>query len=252
MNIIEIRNLSKYFGHFLALNEINLTVEKGEFLTIFGPNGAGKTTLIRILSTLLRATKGEVKISGLDLNKEEVSISSEKLRYLIGVISHNTFLYDNLTARENLYFYGKMYDFPNLEKRIDQLLTELGLKKRENDLVRTFSRGMQQRLSIARALIHNPPILLLDEPYTGLDQHASRILKNLLNELHTEERTIILTTHNLAQGLESSERVTVLVSGRIVYQEETKKITPQDFEKTYFDLVERKDDANRLKTDSER
>lgn len=228
MNIIEIRNLSRYFGHFLALNEINLTVEKGEFLTIFGPNGAGKSTLIRILSNLLKPTEGQIKI-GSDYNGNN---------YSIGMISHSTFLYDNLTAKENLYFYGKMYDLADLKTRVEELFTQLGLKSRENDLVRTFSRGMQQRLSIARALIHNPQILLFDEPYTGLDQHASLILKNLLDELHSEERTIILTTHNLAQGLESSDRVVVLVSGRIVYQEKTKNIIPQEFEKTYFKIVE--------------
>ena len=228
MNIIEIRNLSKYFGHSLALNEINLTIEKGEFLTIFGPNGAGKTTLIRLLANLLRPTEGKI----------EIGDNESRSTTLIGVISHTTFLYDNLTAKENLFFYGKMYDLTELKKRVDQLLTQLGLKKRENDLVRNFSRGMQQRLSIARALIHNPPILLFDEPYTGLDQHAAQILKNLLAELHTEERTIILTTHNLTQGLESSERVIVLVGGRIVYQEETKNIVSQEFEKAYFDLVE--------------
>jgi len=240
MNAIEIKNLSKYFGHFLALKEINLIVEKGEFLTIFGPNGAGKTTLIRILSTLLRATQGEIRINGLDLHTE-----NEKVRYQLGVISHNTFLYDYLTAKENLYFYGKMFDLPDLKARVGLLLSQLGLKERENDLVRDFSRGMQQRLSIARALIHNPVILLFDEPYTGLDQHASRVLKDLLDKLHTQERTIILTTHNLAQGLESSDRVVVLVSGRVVYQEETKKINLEEFEKTYFDLVDRKNDADR-------
>lgn len=234
MNAIEIKGVVKYFGHFLALKGVNLVVEEGEFLTIFGPNGAGKTTLIRILSTLLKASSGEVKINGLDLHNE-----NEEVRYQIGVISHNTFLYDNLTARENLFFYGKMYEVTDLRTRVDNLLYQLGLKNREDDLVRNFSRGMQQRLSIARALIHNPSILFLDEPYTGLDQHASIILKNLLEELHTEKRTIILTTHNLVQGLESSSKIAVLVSGRIVYQEETKKIHPQEFEKVYFKIVEK-------------
>ncbi len=223
MNMIEIRNLSKYFGHFLALNKINLIVGEGEFLTIFGPNGAGKSTLMRIISRLLRASEGEIKI---------------KDSHSIGMISHNTFLYDNLTAKENLNFYGKMYGLVNLETEVEKLLIQLGLESRADDLVRNFSRGMQQRLSIARALLHNPQILLFDEPYTGLDQHAARILKNLLDELHTKERTIILTTHNLAQGLESSDRVVVLVSGQIVYREETRKINPGEFEKTYFKIVE--------------
>lgn len=232
MNLIEISNLSRYFGPLPALEGIDLVVKKGEFLTIFGPNGAGKTTLIRILATLLRPSQGKVRIAGLDLTED-----SEQLRYQIGVISHTTFLYDNLTARENLRFYGKMYNISNLNLRIDELIIQLGLKNRQDDLVRTFSRGMQQRLSIARALIHNPEILLFDEPYTGLDGYAAKILENLLTQLHTRERTIILTTHNLEQGLKSCQRVAVLVKGKIVYQEEAERIKPEEFEKTYFDLL---------------
>jgi len=234
MNTIEIENLSRYFGPLPALEEIYLVVKKGEFLTIFGPNGAGKTTLIRILATILRPSEGKIKINGLDLLE-----NSEQLRYQIGVISHTTFLYDNLTARENLSFYGKMYNISNLNLRIDELVTQLGLKNRQDDLVRTFSRGMQQRLSIARALIHNPEILLFDEPYTGLDGYAAKILENLLTQLHTRERTIILTTHNLEQGLKSCQRVAVLVKGKIAYEEEAERIKPEEFEKKYFEIIEK-------------
>lgn len=227
------RNLTKSFGNFRALKGINLSLEKGQFLTLFGPNGAGKTTLIKILSTLMRPTSGEIKIAGLDPREE-----GELIRKQIGVISHSTYLYPNLTAYENLKFYGKMYDLPDLHEAIQRVLEEVDLKDRMRDLVRTYSRGMQQRLSIARALLHNPTVMFLDEPYTGLDLRAAQKLRDLLQTVHTPERTLIMTTHNLSQGLEVSDVAGILVKGKLVYLEPIEKTGVRDFEKTYFYWVE--------------
>ncbi len=229
---VEIENLTKSFGRYKALRGIDLKVKKGKFLTIFGPNGAGKTTLIRILSTLISSTSGNFRVAG--FNTEE----GEELRRRIGVISHQTFLYNNLTAYENIKFYGRLYDIENLEQRVEKVIKKVGLFLRRHELVKTFSRGMQQRLSIARAIVHQPTILFFDEPYTGLDQHAAGIFRNLLAKLHTGERTIIMTTHDLSRGLEISDMVAIMVSGRIVYCREAEKINRQTFEKTYFAHVD--------------
>lgn len=231
--MVYIQNVTKSFGNFKALRGIDLKLEKGQFLTIFGPNGAGKTTLIKILSTLMKPSSGVIKIAGLDPRED-----GESVRKQIGVISHSTYLYPNLTAYENLKFYGKMYELQNLPARIEQVLEDLGLKDRMHDLVRTYSRGMQQRLSLARAILHDPAVMFLDEPYTGLDLHAAERLRNLLQTLHTRERTIIMTTHSISQGLEVSDMVGILVRGKLVYLEPIHKIDIQDFGKTYFYWVE--------------
>ncbi|HWP48808.1 MAG TPA: heme ABC exporter ATP-binding protein CcmA [Candidatus Limnocylindrales bacterium] len=231
--MVYIQNLTKSFGNFKALKGINLKLEKGQFLTIFGPNGAGKTTLIKILSTLMKPTSGVIKIAGLDPRED-----GESVRKQIGVISHSTYLYPNLTAYENLKFYGKMYDLQNLPTTIERVLEDVGLKDRMHDLVRTYSRGMQQRLSIARAILHDPAVMFLDEPYTGLDLHAAEMLRDLLQTVHTRERTVIMTTHSISQGLEVSDMVGILVRGKLVYLEPIQKIDTQDFGKTYFYWVE--------------
>ena len=173
--MIEVRGLVKSFGSKVALEGVDLDVAEGEFLTLVGPNGAGKTTLIRILATLTRPTEGSVRVAGYDLAGQGTGI-----RRRIGLASHQTLLYGDLSAEENLRFYGRMYEVPDLEERITALLQRVGLEHRRHDLVRTFSRGMQQRLSIARALLHDPAILLLDEPYTGLDQQAAEVLREIV------------------------------------------------------------------------
>lgn len=232
--VIAVTGLTKTFGNLYALRNLSFSLNKGEFLTIFGPNGAGKTTLIRILSTITKASSGEIKIA--DLSFED---DSEKIRRQIGVIAHQTFLYENLTAEENLRFYGKLYDVENLSKKIETILSEVGLELRKKDFVRTFSRGMQQRLAIARALLHEPSILLLDEPYTGLDQHASGMLTNWLNRLRSSEQTILMVTHDLEQGLELADRIAILVEGQLVFNQEQKGVDVKKFRQTYDDLVEK-------------
>jgi len=232
--VIAVTGLTKTFGNLYALRNLSFSLNKGEFLTIFGPNGAGKTTLIRILSTITKASSGEIKIA--DLSFED---DSEKIRRQIGVIAHQTFLYENLTAEENLRFYGKLYDVENLSKKIETILSEVGLELRKKDFVRTFSRGMQQRLAIARALLHEPSILLLDEPYTGLDQHASGMLTNWLNRLRSSEQTILMVTHDLEQGMELADRIAILVDGQLVFNQEQRGVDVKKFRQTYDDLVEK-------------
>ncbi|MFZ3384630.1 MAG: ABC transporter ATP-binding protein [Candidatus Methanoperedens sp.] len=205
--------LSKAFGTNVVLRNINLKIEKGEFLTIFGPNGAGKTTLIKIMATLVTPTSGKVLIEGLDIKENPIEI-----RKKIGVISHETYLYTELTAAENLRFFGKMYDTPGLEERIDDLIKQVGLTYRKNDRVRTFSRGMKQRLSIARALIHDPPILFLDEPYTGLDQHAIATFDRILGGMNATDKTRILISHDLEHGISLCDRAIILTGGHIAHE----------------------------------
>jgi heme exporter protein A len=210
---IDVRNLSKSFGHQFALRGVDLSVADGEFLTLFGPNGAGKTTLIRIVASLTRPTAGAVRVRGEDLAKTATS-----LRRHIGLISHNPLLYGDLTPDENLSFFARMYDLTDVDHRIDAVLEQVGLTARRRDPVRTFSRGMVQRLAIARAILHDPSIMLLDEPYTGLDLQAADMLRAVLQELAASNRTVILTTHNLEQGLEMCDRAAILNRGKVAWE----------------------------------
>ncbi len=216
--VIEVNKVTKAFGHQVALRGVDLSLAEGEFLALFGPNGAGKTTLIRIVASLMLPTGGAVRVRGEDLNKAATS-----LRRHIGLISHNPLLYGDLTPDENLNFFARMYDLPRAGKesaaaRIDAVLEQVGLTARRRDPVRTFSRGMVQRLAIARAILHDPEIMLLDEPYTGLDLQAADMLRSVLQELAASNRTVILTTHNLEQGLEMCNRAAILNQGRVAWE----------------------------------
>ena len=226
--MIEVSGLVKSFGSKIALGGVDLDVAEGEFLTLVGPNGAGKTTLIRILATLTRPTRGSVRVAGCDLTKQ-----GNEVRRRIGLASHQTLLYGDLSAEENLRFYGRMYEVPQLEERITALLQRVDLDHRRHDLVRTFSRGMQQRLSIARALLHDPAILLLDEPYTGLDQQAAEVLREVLTALVGRSRTVLMTTHNLERGLELCDRAAILVNGRLVHQADKSDLDVATFREMY-------------------
>jgi heme exporter protein A len=230
---IKAERLFKSFGHITALRGVDFSIARGETATLFGPNGAGKTTLIRILAGLVHPTSGKAFIDGCDMSNEE-----PEPRKKIGVISHQTYLYNNLTTLENLRFYGRMYGVKPLEERITKAIEEVGLADRRNDLVRTFSRGMQQRLSIARATLHSPSILFLDEPYTGLDQHAARNLRKILEHLHTEGRTVVMVTHNIARGLEMCDRVFIQVKGRMVFDKPIQEVPKEGFEELYFGIVD--------------
>jgi len=210
---IEAKRLIKSYGEHYALRGIDLSVKWGDFLAIFGPNGAGKTTLLKVLATIVKPSSGDVSVAGFNLREDAV-----KVRHRIGVVSHQTLLYDDLSAYENLRFYGKMYEVPDLKDRINQLVAQVGLESRLHDPVRTFSRGMQQRLAIARALIHDPPILLLDEPGTGLDQQAGAMLANIIISTLTKQRTVIMTTHSLEQGAALGNRIMIMDDGKIAYE----------------------------------
>ena len=210
---IEIQGLTKSFSNKLALRGIDLEVRQGESVVIFGPNGAGKTTLIKVLATIMNPSSGRILVDGLNLKN-----NAEEIRRRIGVVTHQTFLYSNLTAYENLEFYSRMYDVPGRKERIHEVVAMVGMTSRLYDRVGTLSRGMQQRLSIARSLLHKPAIMLLDEPETGLDQQAIPMLWKALEIEGEERRTIVLTTHSLERGLEVGDRLLILDTGKIVYQ----------------------------------
>ncbi len=257
--MIELRRLTKSFGSKYALRGVDLRVMPGESLVIFGPNGAGKTTLIRILSSLSRPSSGTVLIGGLDLAKH-----ADGIRRYLGVVSHAPLLYDSLSAEENLRFFASLYGLADPAPQIAAMLERVGLTSRRNDLVRTFSRGMVQRLSIARALLHDPEVLLLDEPDTGLDPQAAEMLHGLLAALSggarsveqgsrgeemvspphlsastppLRKRTIVTVTHNLERGLALADRVVILAGGQIVYDASTRGMTPADFRPLYDQYV---------------
>lgn len=229
---VETRGLVKKFGFKTALRKVDLFLEAGDCLALFGPNGAGKTTLIQVLCSLMLPTSGRVVIAGFDTRYE-----AGALHKIIGVIAHDTFLYNNLTAAENLKFYGRMYNVPRLNEKIEELIKLVGLSEYMNDQVQTFSRGMKQRLSVARAIIHDPMILFLDEPYTGLDQQGAEDLKQLLIKFRNQGKTIILTSHNLSRGLELCNQVAILKSGALIYQEDITKINKDDFKQIYLKLT---------------
>lgn len=209
--MIEVRRLTKRFGLKTVLKDLDFHVQAGEFVALLGPNGAGKTTFLRILASLSRPAMGEIRIAGFRLPQQATAI-----RHILGVVSHQPLLYGDLTAEENLHFYGKMYGIGLPEKRIREVLDLVGLSLRSRDLVRTFSRGMQQRLAIGRAVLHDPEVMLLDEPHTGLDQDASIMLDGVLREVAARGRTVVMTSHDLARAADLASRFDVISRGKIV------------------------------------
>jgi len=232
---IEVKRLIKSYGEHHALRGIDLSVKWGDILAIFGPNGAGKTTLLKVLATLVKPSAGDVSVAGFNLKQDAIMI-----RRRIGVVTHQTLLYDDLSAYENLRFYGKMYDVSNLRDRINQLVAQVGLESRIHDPVRTLSRGMQQRLAIARALIHDPPVLLLDEPGTGLDQHASALFATILNSAANKQRAVLMTSHSLEQGAALSSRIAIMADGKIAY-EGSKQLDIGNLREVYYQCTGVKD-----------
>jgi len=208
--MIEVKKLVKRFGLKAVLRGLDFRVERGEFVALLGPNGAGKTTFLRILSTLARPSLGEVKVAGYRLPHEAAQV-----RARLGVVSHMPLLYGDLTAEENLEFYARMYGIPNYQLRITEVLNLVGLASRRRDLVRTFSRGMAQRLAIGRAVLHDPEVMLFDEPYTGLDQDASSMLDEVLQSVAAQGRTVVMTSHDLARAEELATRFDILSRGVI-------------------------------------
>lgn len=208
--MIEVKKLVKRFGLKTVLRGVDFQVQPGEFVALLGPNGAGKTTFLRILASLSRPSMGIVDIAGYSLPKQAAAV-----RARLGVVSHLPLLYEDLTAEENLTFYARMYGIQNASARITEVLEMVGLEARRRDLVRTFSRGMQQRLAIGRAVLHDPDVMLFDEPYTGLDQDASSMLDGVLQTVAGQGRTVVMTSHDLARAEDLATRFDILSRGVI-------------------------------------
>lgn len=228
---IKTKKLSKVFGNRRAVDNVSIEVPQGAFLSIFGPNGAGKTTLLRVLSTLSRATSGSATLMGVDLKEDP-----DKARDHIGLISHNSMLYPDLTAEQNLMIYARLYGVVDPEARVLELLEAVELKHRRLDVVRTFSRGMTQRLSIARALIHDPDVVFLDEPYSGLDPHAVDIFDQLI-EKQREGRTFVMVSHDLRKGFDMCTHALVLARGRVVTFGAKDRLDFDEFSELYRSTV---------------
>src|SRR5512136_2609377 len=221
--MITVRKLVKRFGLKTVLRGMDFSVESGEFVALLGPNGAGKTTFLRILASLSRPTLGSVNIAGFSLPGQASSV-----RRRLGVVSHLPLLYGDLTAEENLHFFARMYDIDQAEKRITEVLEMVGLAARHRDLVRTFSRGMQQRLAIGRAILHDPDVVLFDEPHTGLDQDACQMLDTVLREVAASGRTVVMTSHDLARVADLASRFDVLSRGVIAASIQRSQIDPNN------------------------
>jgi heme exporter protein A len=208
--MIIVKKLVKRFGLKTILRGVDFEVQPGEFVALLGPIGAGKTTLLRILASLSRPSLGEVNIAGYKLPQQAAQV-----RARLGVVSHLPLLYGDLSAEENLRFYARLFGIVNYELRITEVLEMTGLENRRRDLVRTFSRGMQQRLAIGRAVLHDPDVMLFDEPYTGLDQDASSMLDDVLKTVAAQGRTIVMTSHDLARAEDLATRFDILSRGVI-------------------------------------
>ena len=225
---VEARGVTKRFGRSAALRGVDVDAPPGSRLAIFGPNGSGKTTLLRILAGLSSPTSGNVHVGGQTHAK-----GARRLRQRIGVVAHHTYLYDDLTAEENLVFYARMFGLADPERAAAEALERAGLFDRRRDRVRAFSRGMQQRAALARATLHDPDLLLLDEPDTGLDQDASQRIGDLLTSAERGPRTVIAATHNLALGLRLCDRFLILHRGRIVHEGNAAGMTDKAIEELY-------------------
>jgi len=219
--VVAVRKLVKRFGLKTVLQGMDFQVEAGEFVALLGPNGAGKTTFLRILSSLSRPAMGDVRIAGYRLPQQAAAVRS-----ILGVVSHQPLLYGDLSAEENLRFYGMIYGIAGLERRISEVLETVGLAARRRDLVRTFSRGMQQRLAIGRAVLHDPEVMLFDEPHTGLDQDACQMLDTVLREVAARGRTVVMASHDLARAADLASRFDVLSRGKIVASVQRAEIQP--------------------------
>jgi len=235
--MIKIEGLMKSYGHLPVLQGVDLHIAAGEFVTLVGANGAGKSTLLRVVATLLRPTAGKVSIGGWPLPTH-----AEQIRRHIGLVSHQALLYSDLSAAENLHFFARLFGLDRRDERVEAALKQVGLAARQRDPVRTFSRGMTQRLTIARATLHEPDVLLFDEPYTGLDQEASALLDDLLRNQAAQGRTILMITHDLIHGLNLADRVAILNRGKIAAVATGREMEPAAFLRLYTDVTRKQRD----------
>jgi len=209
--MIEIKKLTKQADNKLILRGVDLSIKKGETVAILGPNGAGKSTLLKVLATLIKPTSGQVLVNGLDLKKNQIEIKK-----LLGYLPHSSLLYDHYSPLENLVFFGNIYGVKDVEQKAINLVKEVGLSFFLNEPVKNFSRGMIQRIAIARAIVHDPEVLLLDEPHTGLDQGAISILNNVIVSMKEKGATTLMVTHDFKQAAEICDRVIIVKNGKIV------------------------------------
>jgi heme ABC exporter ATP-binding subunit CcmA len=232
--VLHCEGVAKRFGKTTALRSVSFSLGQGEFLTIFGHNGAGKSTLLNIVASLIRAFDGEIQLFG-----ENVSKADERTRRSVGFMSHDSFLYADLTARENLVFYGRLYSLDDPAGAAESMLARVKLEEKSNDVVRDLSRGMKQRLSLGRAFLHSPKLLLLDEPYTGLDETACLNLNRMLSEFTDDGGTVLMTTHDIERGFRVADRVLVLDRGRIVLEARTAETGIDEFKEKYHVILSR-------------
>jgi heme exporter protein A len=231
--MIRVKKLVKRFGLKSVLRGLDFQVEPGEFVALLGPNGAGKTTFLRILASLSRPTLGEVRVAGYRLPDQAAAV-----RRQLGVVSHQPLLYGDLTAEENLMFYARLYGVQKANQRAAEVLELVGLAARRRDLVRTFSRGMQQRLAIGRAVLHDPEVMLFDEPHTGLDQEACVMLDTVLSEVAARGRTVVMTSHDLARAADLASRFDVLSRGVVAASVQRADIQPNDLLAFYRQAIQ--------------
>ena len=226
------RGLARHYGPRYALDGVDLDVPRGAFFTLFGPNGAGKTTLVKTLATLIRPTRGTLSILGADPRRDP-----DAIRGRIGLVGHTGFLYDGLSGRDNLAFFAGLHGLDDIRLRVEEMLSRVGLSDRADDPVRSYSRGMRQRLSIGRALLNDPDLVLLDEPYTGLDQSAARRLRDILSNIRARGGTVVMVTHHLEEGLWLSSRIGIMDRGRLLHQQEAAGLSRDALESLYRSVV---------------
>ena len=225
-------NLTKSYGSRKVLRGLSISIEPGEIVSLIGVNGAGKTTLLRVLSDLARADIGQVQFNNINTRSDPA-----EYRRQIGVVLHAPMLYGNLSAQENLRFFGRMYQISAIDERVNELLEMVNLRSRADDLVRAFSRGMQQRLSIARALLHDPACLLLDEPYTGLDQDSSAVFETLIQQAASAGKMVLLATHDLDKACRAGMRIDLLHQGKIAHSQPRADLTPEGLANLYREIT---------------
>ena len=229
--LVQVEGLVRTFGHRRALAGVDFTLADGDCLALFGPNGAGKTTLLRVLAGLLKPTAGHARIAGVQLP------AGAEARAVVGLISHNSMLYEALTARENIEFVARLYGLADPRAAAADALRRMRIDDRARTVVRALSRGMQQRVSIARAVVHAPRVLLLDEPYSGLDEGGASALTALLVELRRAGTALIIVTHNLGEGLALATQSAIMHAGRFVHHERERTSDHARYAARYRELV---------------
>jgi heme ABC exporter ATP-binding subunit CcmA len=229
---VEVRGLKKSYGLKPILRGIDFALQQGQRMALLGANGAGKTTILRILAGLSRPSAGTIRVTGIDLLRD-----AQRVRQRVGLVAHQPYLYEELTVVENLLFFARLYAVEKAQDRVRELVERLGLEKRGRERVGSLSRGQVQRLAWARALVHDPHLLLLDEPDTGLDQEGQHLVNDLLAEHRTRGGSVIFTTHQLEQALALSDSIVMLRHGRIEYRQDSAALTLQDLQEAYGEAV---------------